>query len=175
LTDILAGLQTGFERVARAVEYDLGDAYLVWSSVHLADWLRKSAGEFGQKFGVAKLTVRCEAAPNSRVWAPPFLLSTIFANLWSNAVQAVGAECEMTIILTSSSRFVEALIIDNGPGFDDAAAAAVFQSQYSTKVNRGGRGLLEIAEAVGRLQGRVAIAVVGASRRIQLVLPLESV
>lgn len=173
LNDILAGLQSGFERVARAVEYDLGDAFLSWSSIHLGDWLRQSAVELGQKFGQAKFAVRCDAPFAPRVWASPFLLHTVFANLWSNAVQAIGSLCEITVILSGTSRSLEALVIDNGPGFDDAAVAAVFQTQYSTKGNRGGRGLLEVAEAVGRLQGKVAIATVAATRRIQLILPLE--
>ena len=174
LTEILAGLQTGFERVAKAVEYDLGDSYHAWASIHLGEWLRREAGGLGQRFGAAKLTVATRLPHDPRVWAAPFLLHTIFANLWSNAVQAVGVGCELAVTFSTTGKNLEVLVADNGPGFDDTAAASIFQTQYSSKGGRGGRGLLEIAEAVGRLQGRVSLAMVDSARRVQILLPLES-
>lgn len=174
LTEIIAGLQTGFERVAKAVEYDLGDSYLTWASIHLGEWLRREAAGLGQRFGAAKLTVTNRMPHDPKVWAAPFLLNTIFANLWSNAVQAVGGGCELTVTFSTAGKILEVLVTDNGPGFDDIAAASIFQTQYSSKGGRGGRGLLEITEAVGRLQGRVSLATVDSARRVQLLLPLES-
>lgn len=174
LTDILSGLRTGFQRVARAVEFDLGDGHVAWASIHLAEWLRRTTVDYGQRFGAARLTVRGGAEAWARVWAAPFLLENVFGNLWMNAVQAAGTGCELVIEITAVRPTLEVLIVDSGPGFDEAARTAVFQSQYSTKGTGGGRGLLEISEAVGRLQGKVQLAPVGpVSFRILLVFPLE--
>jgi two-component system sensor histidine kinase FlrB len=129
---------------------------------------------YGQRFGAARLTVRGGVEAWARVWAAPFLLETVFANLWMNAVQAAGTGCELVIEITATGRSLEILVIDSGPGFDEAARSAVFQSQYSTKGSGGGRGLLEISEAVGRLQGKVRLVPAGPdSYRIEIVLPLE--
>lgn len=176
LTEILAGLRTGFQRVARAVEFDQRDGHLTWGSIHLAEWIRRATADYGQRFGSARLTVRGGDEPRARVWAAPFLLETVFTNLWTNAVQVVGVECKVDVEITTVGKSLEVLVIDSGAGFDEAARSVVFQSQYSTKVSGGGRGLLEIAEAVSRLQGKVCLAPVSpTSHRIQIVLPLEGV
>lgn len=174
LTDILGGLQAGFDRAARAVEFDRGDGYMTWGAVDLADWLGRAAVRFAGRYGGASLVLRPPPPPRPRVWAAPFLLDVVFGNLWSNAVQKVGVGCEFGVELTPAGRTVGVLVTDSGPGFDDAARAAAFETRYSTQAGNRGRGLLEIAEAVDRLHGAVAVvAVAGAGHRVSIRLPVE--
>lgn len=173
LTDILGSLQAGFDRAARAVEFDRGDGYMTWASVDLADWLNRAAVGFAGRYGQASLVLRSPPPPRPRVWAAPFLLDVVFGNLWSNAVQKVGVGCGFVVELTAADRSVDVLVKDSGPGFDDAARAAAFDSRYSTQPGNRGRGLLEIAEAVDRMHGQVAmVAVAGAGYRVSIRLPV---
>jgi signal transduction histidine kinase len=172
LTDILGSLQAGFDRASRAVEFDRGDGYMTWAAVDLADWLGRAAVGFAGRYGQASLVLRSKTPARPRVWAAPFLLDVVFGNLWANAVQKVGAGCEFVVEITTEDRTIDVLVRDSGPGFDDAARAAAFDSRYSTHPGNRGRGLLEIAEAVDRLHGRVAVvAVAGDGHRVSIRLP----
>lgn len=174
LTDILGSLQAGFDRASRAVEFDRGDGYMTWVAIDLADWLSRAAVVFGGRYGQVNFVLRPAPGARVSVWAAPFLLDVVFGNLWSNAVQKVGIGCELVFELSRADRSVFVLVRDSGPGFDDAARAAAFDTRYSTKPGNSGRGLLEIAEAVDRLHGRVGIVpVAGAGYRLSFHLPSE--
>jgi signal transduction histidine kinase len=175
LTDILGSLQAGFDRASRAVEFDRGDGYMTWGVIDLADWLSRAVVVFGGRYGQANFILRPAPGSRLRVWAAPFLLDVVFGNLWSNAVQKVGIGCEFVVELSRTDRSVCVLVRDSGPGFDDAARSAAFDTRYSTKPGNSGRGLLEIAEAVDRLYGRVGIVLVaGAGYRLSFHLPSEA-
>ena len=65
------------------------------------------------------------------------------------------------------------LVRDNGPGFSTQMVENAFQVAYSSKAESRGRGLLEIADAVRRLQGEVRLLPVAVNQhRVQLRLPL---
>lgn len=67
------------------------------------------------------------------------------------------------------------LAIDNGPGFPESQLEAAFHQVFSTKAPSRGRGLLEIADAVARLQGVVRLTQDCDGRyRVSLSLPLEA-
>jgi sensor histidine kinase regulating citrate/malate metabolism len=115
-------------------------------------------------------------ADNSRIriFANDHLLDTLFWNIWLNAHQAVGVNCEIVIEFRVTGRELELLISDNGSGFPHELKDVVFQQVYSTK-NRGrGRGLLEIQDAVERLSGRVDLyETTVAEYRIRIRLPVD--
>lgn len=177
LAQVLATLEQGFSRIARNVEFDTDDGYLAWDSYNIIEWLEKSASRFEAQFGKGSLRVAC--APEVRrttVRATPFLLDTVFGNLWSNAIQAVDADCVINFHCASDaeSARLEIMSIDNGEGFDDRHIDAVFQQAFSTKSPRRGRGLLEIADAINRLQGDVHLSPdADGKSRIKICLPLE--
>lgn len=178
LTEILGGLQIGLGRISRIVEFDTGDEYLAWQTITLVAWLETAAADMAARFGPAQFAVSCDASVRRcKVRATRFLLETIFGNLWSNAVQAIGSPCCIGVecTLDFAQRAVELQILDNGPGFAEQYLESVFQQAFSTKSASRGRGLLEVAESVLRLQGTVEL-VKGPTNeyRIAIRLPVET-
>lgn len=178
LTEILAACRTGFLRVSRNVEFDTGDDYLAWQTLALVPWLETTANEFVRRFGQANLSVACDpAVRRSKVRATRFLLETVFWNLWANAIQAVEAPCNIEIqcSLDAKRGLLEILVVDNGPGFPAMQLETAFQQMFSTKSATRGRGLLEVGDAVLRLQGAVELArCTAGDYRIRLRLPVEN-
>jgi signal transduction histidine kinase len=178
LMEVLTGFHTGFLRISRNVEFDTGDDYLTWQTISLVSWLESTASEFTSRFGPAKLIIRCDAAVRRvRIRATRFFLETAFGNLWSNAIQAVDTACEIEIqcALDPQRNIIEILVLDNGAGFSEKHLETAFQQIFSTKSESRGRGLLEIADAVARLQGKVELADVrNGEYRIRIILPVEA-
>ncbi len=111
-----------------------------------------------------------------RIRATQFFLETAFGNLWSNAVQAVESPCQIEVqcALDSERNQIEMMIVDNGPGFPETHLETAFQQVFSTKSDSRGRGLLEIADAITRLQGTAQLTKVGnGSYRIRINIPVE--
>ena len=177
LTEILAACRAGFLRVSRNVEFDTGDDYLAWQSIALIPWLEATANEFARRFGHANVTVACDPSVRlSKVRATRFLLETAFGNLWANAIQAVEAPCniEFQCALDAKRKVVELLVVDNGPGFSETQLETAFQQIFSTKSESRGRGLLEVGDAVYRLQGAVELTrCTAGDYRIRIRLPAE--
>jgi signal transduction histidine kinase len=177
LLQVRANLQKGLLRISRNVEFDTGDDYLKWQSVEILSWLETSANEFASRFGPAKLAIICDQTVRRvKVRATRFFLDTAFGNLWSNAVQAVEPPCEIEVqcAFDSQQGQLEMLIHDNGPGFSESHLETAFQQVFSTKHESRGRGLLEIADAVIRLQGTVQLTKATSGEfRIQIGIPVE--
>jgi signal transduction histidine kinase len=178
LMEILTGFQTGLLRISRNVEFDTGDDYLTWQSIPLVAWLESASKEFEARFGPAKPVIICDPAVRRvKVRAIRFFLETAFGNLWANAIQAVDPPCrfEVQCSLDSERRIVEMLVLDNGPGFSQSHLEMAFQQVFSTKSDSRGRGLLEIADAISRLQGTVELTkVITSEYRIRIGLPVEA-
>jgi C4-dicarboxylate-specific signal transduction histidine kinase len=177
LTDILSGFRTGFLRISRTVEFDTGDGYLTWQTIPLVTWLESVASDFSARFGPAKLVITGDSAVRRvKVKAARFHLDTIFGNLWSNAIQAVDPPCcfELQCALDLRRRVIDILVVDNGPGFAEMHLETAFQQIFSTKSDSRGRGLLEIADAVLRLQGTVELTKASTGEyRIRITMPVE--
>ncbi len=177
LTEVLAGFQSGLFRVSRSVEFDTGDDYLQFRDISLLEWLGSAARDFEARFGPALFAVACDpVVRRARLRANGLLLDTIFGNIWSNAVQATDAPHSITIqaALDSVHQRLELTILDNGPGFTDAHLETAFQQVFSNKAGNRGRGLLEIADAVVKLQGSVQLARIGTGDfRILIALPAD--
>lgn len=179
LTKMHVDLQTLVERVGHVVEFDPNGAYLTWRSIALGEWLESSAPRFAARYGPAQFALR--AATDSRsncIRGTDFLLETIFGNAWANAIQAVAetdaAACCIVADLTVADGWMTVVMQDSGPGFSEEQFENAFRVPFSTKAATRGRGLLEIAEAVGRMQGSVSLE---AERpgvyRMQVRLPLD--
>jgi C4-dicarboxylate-specific signal transduction histidine kinase len=179
LMEILTGIQTGLLRISRNVEFDTGDDYLTWQTITPVGWLESTSKDFEARFGPAKLIITCDSSVRrAKIRATRFFLETIFGNLWSNAIQAVDSPCrfEVQCALDSRHGFLDILVLDNGPGFAETHLETAFQQMFSTKSDSRGRGLLEISDAVVRLQGTVELAKTGTGEyRIHVRLPLEAV
>lgn len=178
LAQILAGFQTGIIRISRNVEFDTGDDYLKWQAIYFISWLDSAAMEFTGRFGPARHAITCDPlVRRATVRATRFLLETIFGNLWSNSIQAAGPHCTINIqcALDSTRGMLDILFLDDGPGFPEAQLETAFQQAYSTKSVSRGRGLLEVAEAVSRLQGKVELTWRTSNEyRVRIQLPVEN-
>jgi signal transduction histidine kinase len=179
LMEILAGFQTGLLRISRNVEFDTGDDYLTWQTIPAIGWLESASKDFEARFGPAKLVVTCDpSVRRARIRATRFFLETLFGNLWANAIQAVEPPCRLEVqcALDSERGLIDILVLDNGPGFAETHLETAFQQMFSTKSDSRGRGLLEIADAVFRLQGTVELAeVITGEYRIRIGLPVEKI
>jgi signal transduction histidine kinase len=178
LMEILTGMQAGLSRISRTVEFDTGDDYLTWQTMSVIGWLESASKDFEARFGPAKLVITCDpTVRRAKIRATRFFLETVFGNLWSNAIQAVESPCrfEIQCALDTERAIIEMLVIDNGPGFGETHLETAFQQIFSTKSESRGRGLLEIADAVLRLQGTVGLARASSGEyRIRIGLPVEA-
>jgi len=154
---------------------DVDPEYFRQRSVALVDWLRQLNSRYTTQYSAVNLRLINADDPRLRVSANDYLLDTIFWNVWLNAQQAVGVNCEITIVFQVSERELELVISDNGEGFSNELKEVVFQQVYSTKNHGRGRGLLEIQDAVERLTGRVELYEANPSQyRVRIFLPLDA-
>ena len=145
-------------------------------SVSLPDWLRQLNTRYSTQYSPVKLILINSEHQWIRIFANDYLLETIFWNIWLNAQQSAGVNCEITIVFQQHLPNLEIMITDNGAGFPPELKDIVFEQMYSTKSNAGrGRGLLEIQDAVERLGGRVELYEASLGEfRIRLRVPLEA-
>lgn len=160
LLEIHAGMQTGLMRIARNVEFDTNDGYLSWQSIPIIPWLEKNAHEFSARHGQARFAITLDqTVRRTTVRATPFLLETTFGNIWSNAVQAADTPpcIEIQCAIDAQNNQINMLVLDSGPGFPESQLDTAFHEVFSTKAPSRGRGLLEIGDAITRLQGSVRL------------------
>jgi signal transduction histidine kinase len=170
-------LKDSFRSVSRIVEFNVEDSYFEWRSVNLIAWLRAMTNT-NYIPNNSRLTLRFEGLAEGeavKIWANELMLETIFWNLWKNAQQAVGSQCEITIRIAMRDSEAELLFLDNGAGFSRDYAGIAFVEQFSSKGADRGRGLLEVEDAVRRLGGTVELVAADAgSYRVCMRLPLSS-
>lgn len=153
---------------------DVDPEYFRQRSVSLADWIKQLNTQYAARYARVNLRLINADNPQVRVLASDYLLETIFWNIWINAQQAIGVNCEITIEFQVTQEGVELFVSDNGEGFPYEVKDVVFQQMYSTKSRGRGRGLLEIQDAVERLTGRINLYEAKPSEyRIRIRLPLD--
>lgn len=165
----LMSLEEKLQVVGRVLELQDGDqAHFEFREVQLDQWL----SQMHEQYSVAFKRVGLQLSGNATVRASDYLLRRIFWNLWMNAHRQLGPSCELRIVISPKARsLVRILISDNGTGFSPDQAEMMFQVSVSKEQHRG-RGLLEVYDAVQRLDGKA-----GAIRddegyfRIELLLP----
>jgi C4-dicarboxylate-specific signal transduction histidine kinase len=173
----IAKLNDAIVSLGRELEAtDVDPEYFRLRSVALPDWLRQLNARYATQYNPVKLNLVHADHMWIRVLANDYLLETIFWNIWLNAQQSVGENCEIMIVFSRHLGDLEMLISDNGEGFSPELSEIVFQQVYSSQNNGGrGRGLMEIQDAVERLAGRVELYEAKPSDfRIRIWVPLEA-
>jgi signal transduction histidine kinase len=151
---------------------DVDPEYFKRRSVALFDWITQMNERYASKYRSVRIVTNGNSS--FRVTASDYLLETIFWNIWLNAQQAVGSDCQITIQVIHNGQHIHLLISDNGAGFPGRLADVAFQERYSSKHPSRGRGLLEIQDAVERLGGKVQLTEMYSKEyRLRLLLPLE--
>jgi signal transduction histidine kinase len=174
---VLAKLNDAIISMGRELEAtDVDPEYFRLRPIALPDWLRQLNTQYASQYSPVKLNLIHADHAWIRVLANEYLLNTIFWNIWLNAHQSVGENCEITITFRRQRHELEILISDNGGGFSPELKEIIFQQVFSTKNSSGrGRGLMEIQDAVERLDGRVELYEAEASDfRIRIWFPLET-
>ncbi len=176
LNDQIHAAQTGLKNVGRLVEFETGDEYFTMRLVCLHDWLRNCATRYAETTSVpAELRIHASLGIESvSIRASDHLLNAVFKNIWNNARQAVTTPCIITVHMEVSNNKMTLRISDSGPGFDRLAAEKAFRDPFSTKGMGRGRGLLEISEAVNRLNGTIDLVSTAVGEfRVRMIFPLE--
>jgi C4-dicarboxylate-specific signal transduction histidine kinase len=141
-------------------------------SIVLFDWIKQMNERYAARYRPVRLMI--EGHNGFHITASDYLLEITFWNIWLNAQQAVGVDCQIRIHAVQSGNHIHLLISDNGPGFPAGLAEIAFEERYSLKHANRGRGLLEIQEAVKRLGGKVHLTETSKNEyRMKLSLPLE--
>jgi signal transduction histidine kinase len=166
----LPGLRSTVARLARVVEFAEGDPeHFRLRTIALGDWVKHMHRRYSSRYSSIPLDVR--GIGDLKVSASDYLLETIFWNLWANAHEAVGLGCRLSLELEPNGSYVAIQLLDNGEGFPREMQDVAFELRYSTHGDCRGRGLLEVAEAVSRLQGSVALEERDGRLRIKILLP----
>lgn len=169
----VAVLKDTLRRISRVVEFNVGDSHLQWREISLWFWLKEMATQYGSQHDPIEFSITGPAAAaDVKINGSDLLLETVFWNLWKNAAQAVNGPCRVEAVATLEGRNVDITLLDNGSGLSPSQAQEAFRSPISTKGPEYGHGLLEVAEAVGRLQGTARLIRTGdGSYRVLLVFP----
>jgi signal transduction histidine kinase len=173
---VVAKLNDAMVSMGRELEAtDVDPEYFRHRSIALADWLRRLNTRYATQYTPVKLRLVNTERSTFRISANDYLLESLFWNIWLNAHQAVGPDCEISIEFRAAGNRLELLISDNGSGFPEELKDVFFQQIYSTKTVGRGRGLLEIRDAVERLAGRIELFEARSSEyRIRIYVPLEA-
>ncbi|HEY3330779.1 MAG TPA: ATP-binding protein [Capsulimonadaceae bacterium] len=158
----------------RLVEFNISDDYFLIRSVDILSWIEQMNDDYRSKYAPVALQIVNESHTKSLiVKANDYWLNIVFWNIWMNAQQAIGLACEIEIRARKVSNSVSLTIVDNGSGFPEVMHEIAFQEAFSTKGPTGGRGLLEIQDAIGRLHGTARLVPIENQWRMQLQIPLE--
>ncbi len=94
---------------------------------------------------------------NSVVKADRDQLKQIFDNLINNALQAMGAGGELTVMSMEEEDLVKVKIKDTGVGIPDENIKSIFQPFFTTKDKGIGLGLSIVNEIVKKHQGTISV------------------
>lgn len=177
LLTAVAELKDVFRRLGSMVEAaDVEPAHFDVRRVDLLEWLRAMNGRYAAQFSHIDVRFEGDVQQKHVVDASDYLLETIFWNTWVNAHVASERECALLIQVKRRAGVVTLFFIDNGPGFPEAVRHAAFQDRVSTHGGNRGRGLLEIDDAVRRLQGAVRLVEdLGGSFRLLFEFPVARI
>jgi len=173
ITQTLIEAQQAFRQIARIVDFNIGDEHFIWRAVAIIPWLRRMTETYRSKHEPIRLEVTGEMnEPGPSIMATDLLLEVVFWNLWRNAAQEANGACVVKVKVSVRDKKVCLLLGDDGPGFQASQVSEAFKLRLSTRGEDRGRGLLEVADAVQRLQGTARIVPIGNEYRIELSFPI---
>ncbi len=156
---MLDDMHASLGRLERAVSFEEEDAYFTPARILLPEWLKSYRPKYQAQYGRIGLRLDFGAAHDQAlVKASPFLLETVFLNLWNNSKQAIGDDTEVMLSGALQGGRLLVSVIDNGDGFTPSDTERAFRLQYSTKRDaERGRGHMEVDDAMRRLGGDASV------------------
>jgi signal transduction histidine kinase len=165
-------LETTLRTVQKAMDLVADEGDFQPRDIDLVSWLQDYSSRFRSSRPGVEITIISEERAGVAVHANGYLLETIFRNLWTNCVQAVGGSCRIVTQVSVSDTLNIVTILDNGPGFTTPDIERAFKLQYSSSGDPArGRGHMEVADAIRRLGGEAMLATL-ADEGIRVVLRL---
>src|SRR5262249_12390601 len=147
-----------FRSVGRIVEFDDNDNYFKLRRISICGWLFTMNAEYSRKYQPIELNIDdCTDGFPAHLLGCGYLLRIIFWDLLINSQPAVEGDCKITVQVTTDSKDVHLLVIDNGGGFPEELMGVAFQERFSGNGAHRGRGLLEVQDAVRQLHGRAQL------------------
>jgi signal transduction histidine kinase len=110
------------------------------------------------------------------IWCYPDELHQIWANLISNALQAMGDRGTLTIKITQNNEYLIVCITDSGSGIPREILPQIFQPFFTTKPAGKGNGLgLDIVQKiVSQHDGKIEVDSVSGQTNFTVYLPLPT-
>ena len=142
------------------------------------DAILDRATDFARDFVQLKRGVQLEFTrrieEGLRLRGNPTAWERVFMNLFLNAAQAMDGDGVISIEAARSSRGVEIVVSDNGPGISPKILARVFEPGVSTRAKRSGLGLHIVKTIVEAHGGSVEAANCPSGKGAQLSILLPA-
>ena len=100
-------------------------------------------------------TMKVDAGPGILVKADREKLHRVVLNGVQNAIQAMGSEGSLHVVVRNRGPWAEIEMRDTGPGIDDVQMPHLFTPFYTTKTNGTGLGLAYSRKVVEGMGGRI--------------------
>jgi signal transduction histidine kinase len=156
---MLDDMHASLRRLERAVSFEEEESYFTPARILLPDWLKTYYPKYQAQYG--RIGLRLDFGPahdQALVKASPFLLETVFLNLWNNSKQTVEGDTEVTLSGAVQGTHLVVNVVDNGGGFTSSDPELAFRLQYSKKRDaERGRGHMEVDDAMRRLGGDASV------------------
>lgn len=156
---MLDDMHASLRRLERAVSFEEEESYFTPVRILLPDWLKTYYPKYQAQYG--RIGLRLDFGPahdQAVVKASPFLLETVFLNLWNNSKQTVEGDTEVMLSGTVQGTHLVVNVVDNGGGFTSSDPELAFRLQYSKKRDpERGRGHMEVDDAMRRLGGEASV------------------
>jgi hypothetical protein len=173
ITRTLVEAQQSLREVGRTVGFSTDDDAFRWREIDIIRWLERMTERYRSEYEPVYLEVDCKThSPAPRILANDVLLDVVFSNLWRNSAQAVQGRCVITARVAVVDHRVGVVVLDAGPGLRPEHVPGAFSDRLSTRGEDHGRGLLEVADAMHRLEGAAQVVSVEGQNRIELLFPL---
>jgi len=160
-------ISRNFLSFARAPDALVRDVDLDELASEVGDLISKTAAS-------ANIEIAIQAASNLSVTSDPYQLRQVLLNLVTNAVQAIGRDGRVEIVVGGGGDEVYVEVNDDGPGIPEENLERIFEPFFTTKKEGKGTGLgLAVSRGiVEKLNGRIEVASrPGSGCSFRVVLP----
>jgi signal transduction histidine kinase len=156
-----------FLRFARAPDALVRDIDLDELAFEIRDLMSKTAATANIELAIPAATGHC-------VTSDPYQLRQVLLNLVTNAVQAIGRDGRVEIVVGGTTDEVYVEVNDDGPGIPEENLERIFEPFFTTKKEGQGTGLgLAVSRGiVEKLNGRIEVTSrPGSGCSFRVVLP----
>ncbi|NOY65133.1 MAG: hypothetical protein GXO97_07055 [Nitrospirae bacterium] len=108
------------------------------------------------------------------VMVDPALMKQVFMNLFINAIQAMRKGGRIDVKFSTSDRWLEIHVRDNGPGIAEEIAVKVFQPFFTTKNDGSGLGLATVYKIILAHHGEIELLKSRTGAYFLIKLPLQN-